>query len=238
MNPALVAGCAAVAGLVGLLLPWLVRRLPEPENDESVEGEAAKPLYVDLASRRGMAWRSAVASAAGAAVVVASVGSDWWLVVLVPLVPVCVALAFIDWHTRLLPAVIVLPATAYAVLAGLAGWALTGDPDDLVRAALGLVIARTAYWLLWFLHSAGMGFGDVRLSALLGFSLGHVGWPELGVGMYSGFLIFGVPGLLLAVVKWDRALLKTAFPFGPFMIAGALLGLMIGPVVADALIGG
>jgi leader peptidase (prepilin peptidase)/N-methyltransferase len=238
VTPALVAGCAVAAGLAGLLVPWLVRRLPEPEQDESVEGEAAKPLYVDLAGRRGLAWRSAVASAAGAAVVVASVGSDWWLVVLVPLVPVCVALAFIDWHTRLLPAVIVLPATAYAVLAGLAGWPVTGDPADLVRAALGLLIARSVYWLLWFLHSAGMGFGDVRLAALLGFALGHVGWPELGVGMYSGFLVFGVPGLLLAIVKWDRSLLKTAFPFGPFMIAGALLGLAVGPVVTDYLVGG
>lgn len=238
MNPALVAGCAVAAALAGLLVPWLVRRLPEPEDDERVDGEAAKPLYVDLAARPGLAWKAAAASAAAAAVVAAAVGSDWWLVVLVPLAPVCVALAFIDWHTRLLPAVIVLPATAYAVLAGLAGWPLTGDPGDLVRAALGLVIARSVYWLLWFLHSAGMGFGDVRLAALLGFALGHVGWAEFGVGMYAGFLIFAVPGLLLAIVKWDRKLLKAAFPFGPFMIAGALLGLAVGPVVTDYLVGG
>ena len=234
MTAALVAACAA---LVGLLVPLLMRRLPEPERDESVEGEPTKPLYVDLANRPGLAWKAAAASAAGAAVVAASVGKDWWLVVLIPLVPVCVALAYIDWHTRLLPAVIVLPATAYVVLAGLAGWPLTGDPDDLVRAAIGLVIARSVYWVLWFIHSAGMGFGDVRLAALLGFALGHVGWAEFGVGMYSGFLIFGVPGLVLALVKWDRKLLKAAYPFGPFMILGALLGLLVGPVVADYLVG-
>jgi leader peptidase (prepilin peptidase)/N-methyltransferase len=147
-----------------------------------------------------------------------------------------VALAYIDWHTRLLPAVIVLPATAFVVLAGLIGWPVTGDPDDLIRAALGLVIARSVYWLLWFVHSAGMGFGDVRLAALLGFALGHVGWAEFGVGMYSGFLIFGVPGLVLALVKWDRKMLKTAYPFGPFMILGALLGLLVGPPIGDYLV--
>ncbi|HEX6150191.1 A24 family peptidase [Nocardioides sp.] len=238
MNPALVAACAAGAGVAGLLVPWLVRRLPEPERDESAEGEPSKPLYADLGARPGLAWKSALASAVGAALVAASVGNDWWLVVLVPLVPVCVALSFIDWHTRLLPAVIVLPATAYAVLAGLAGWPLTGDPDDLVRAALGLVIARSVYWLLWFIHSAGMGFGDVRLAALLGFALGHVGWGEFGVGMYAGFLVFGVPGLVLALLRWDRTLLKTAYPFGPFMILGALLGLLVGAAVADYLVGG
>jgi leader peptidase (prepilin peptidase) / N-methyltransferase len=235
VNAALVAGCAAGAGLAGLLVPWLVGRLPEPERDESVEGEPTKPLYAELAARSGLAWKAALASAAAAALVVASVGSDWWLAVLVPLVPVCVTLAFIDWHTRLLPAVIVLPATAYAALAGLAGWPLTGDPDDLIRAAIGLAVARSVYWLLWFIHSAGMGFGDVRLAALLGFALGHVGWPEFGVGMYAGFLIFGVPGLALALVKWDRKLLKTAYPFGPFMILGALLGLLAGPALVDAL---
>ncbi len=236
MNPALIAGFAAGAGLAGLLVPWLVGRLPEPDRDESVEGEPTKPLYADLAAQPGLAWKAALVSAAAAALVVASVGSDWWLAVLVPLVPVCVALGFIDWHTRLLPAVIVLPATAYALLAGLAGWPLTGDPDDLIRAAIGLVIARSVYWLLWFIHSAGMGFGDVRLAALLGFALGHVGWAEFGVGMYAGFLIFGVPGLALALVKWDRKLLKTAYPFGPFMILGALLGLLVGPIVADYLV--
>jgi hypothetical protein len=96
---ALVAGCAAVSGLLGLLVPWLVRRLPEPERDESVEGEPAKPLYSDLAARSGLAWRSAAASAAAGAVLAAAVGEDWWLVVLVPLVPVCVTLALIDWSS-------------------------------------------------------------------------------------------------------------------------------------------
>ena len=166
------------------------------------------------------------------AIVGAVVGRDWWLVALVPLVPVCVALAVVDWHTRLLPSRIVLPATAYVLVVALVGWGLSGDPDDLVRAAIGLVIARSAYWLLWFVHSAGMGFGDVRLAALLGFSLGHVGWGELLLGMYAGFLVFGLPGLLLALVRWDRALLKTPFPFGPFMLVGALIGLVVGPAAA------
>jgi leader peptidase (prepilin peptidase) / N-methyltransferase len=227
---ALVA--AVVAGLAGLGVPRLVRALPEPERDESAEDEDPKPLYVDVGARPGLALRAALASAATGALVGLALGWDWWLVALVPLVPGCVALAFVDWHTRLLPSRIVLPATAYVIAVALVGWAVTGSSDDLVRAALGLVVARSVYWLLWFVHSAGMGFGDVRLSALLGFSLGHVGWGEFAVGMYSGFLVFGLPGLLLALVRRDRSLLRTAFPFGPFMIAGALIGLLAGPAVA------
>lgn len=229
---------AAVAGLLGLLVPRLVRILPEPETSEAAPGEDPKPLYADVAGSTGLAWRCALAAALVGAVVGAAVGRDWWLVALVPLVPVCVALAVIDWHTRLLPSRIVLPATAYVVVVALVGWAVTGDHTDLLRAAVGLAVARSLYWLLWFIHSAGMGFGDVRLAALLGFALGHVGWGEFAVGMYAGFLVFGLPGLLLALVRWDRALLKSAFPFGPFMLLGALIGLVSGPAAAAYLAGG
>ncbi|QZY30501.1 prepilin peptidase [Nocardioides coralli] len=223
----LLAGVATAAA--GLLVPTLIRALPEPEHDESAEDEDPKPLYVDVASRRGQRWRSALGSGAAGAVIALAVGWDWWLVALLPVVPVCTALAVIDWHTRLLPSRIVLPATAYGVVVGLLGWALSGDHTDVLRAAIGLVVARSFYWVLWFVHSAGMGFGDVRLAALLGFALGHLGWGELAVGLYAGFLVFGIPGLLLAVVRWDRSLLRSAFPFGPFMIIGALIGIVLGP---------
>ena len=234
----MIVGCAAAAGLGGLLVPRAIRALPEPETSEAAPGEDPKPPYVDVGSRPGLAWRSALAAAVVGAIVGAVLGRDWWLVALVPLVPVCVALSVVDWHTRLLPTRIVLPATAYVLVVALVGWGVSGDHGDLVRAAIGLVVARSLYWLLWFIHSAGMGFGDVRLAALLGFSLGHVGWGEFAVGMYAGFLVFGLPGLLLALVKSDRALLKTAFPFGPFMMVGALVGLLTGPAAAAYLVRG
>lgn len=232
MSPEIVAGCAVAAGLGGLLVPRLIRALPEPETSEAAPGEDPKPPYVDVGSHPGLAGRSALVAAVIGAIVGAALGRDWWLVALVPLAPVCVALAVVDWHTRLLPSRIVLPATAYVLVVALVGWGLSGDRDDLVRAVIGLVVARSMYWLLWFIHSAGMGFGDVRLAALLGFSLAHVGWGELLLGVYAGFLVFGLPGLLLALVKWDRALLKSAFPFGPFMLVGALVGLVLGPAAA------
>ena len=67
---------------------------------------------------------------------------------LVPLVPVGVALAWIDLHTRLLPSRIVLPATAYAVLVALVLWGVSGDHDDVLRVAaesadaMGALLAR------------------------------------------------------------------------------------------------
>lgn len=236
MEPVVALGCALIAGVGGFQVPLLIRALPEPERSEAAPGEGPKPSYVEVGSRRGLAWQAALGSALIGAVVGATVGRDWWLVALVPVVPVFVALAIIDWRTRLLPSRIVLPATAYVVIVAVVGAVATGDTADLIRAAIGLVVARSVYWLLWFIHSAGMGFGDVRLAALLGFALGHVGWGEFGVGMYAGFLVFGLPGLLLALVKWDRSMLRTAFPFGPFMLIGALIGLVVGPAAAAYLV--
>jgi len=114
-------------------------------------------------------------------------------------------------------------------------WPLTEDPDALVRGLIGMVGARAVFWALWFIRQAGMGFGDVRLSALLGFVLAYLGWAEYAVGLYSGFLVFGLPGLALAVVKRDRRLLKKAYPFGPFMLLGALLGILVGSSLLDGL---
>ena len=228
---------SAVCGAVGgWFVPALIGRVPEPkpESEPKPDTEPKEP-YADIAALPGLAWKSALVSAACGGLVGAAVGLEWALVILAPLVPVSVALAVVDWRTRLLPTRLVLPATGVAILLGLAGWAVTRDPDALIRAAIALVVVRSVFWVLWWFHSAGMGFGDVRLAALLGFALGQLGWGEVVVGVYSGFLVFGLPGLLLAIARRDRALLKSAFPFGPFMLVGALIGILVGSAVLSSL---
>ena len=237
MSVDLVAGAAvgALCGAGGLLVPLLVARTPEPEP---VDGDEPKTPYAEVAARpRLKAWAVLLSLVSGG-VVGLSVGWDWSLLVVAPLVPVCVALSVIDWHTHLLPSRIVLPALGAAVALTGVVWLIDRDADALVRSLLGMVAVRSLFWLLWFIRASGMGFGDVRLSALLGLVLGHLGWGELVVGVYSGFLVFGVPGLVVAVVRRDRQLLRTPFPFGPFMLLGALAGIGLGPAVWERLVTG
>lgn len=256
---ALVA--ALVCAAAGALVPWVVRSLPEPDqrpepddrepddrepddrepddpeaDDPEADGappaeEPPKPAYTDLGRRRGLLPGAVLASATGGALAGLVLGPGWPMLYAVVATPVCVALAYVDWHTRLLPSRLVLPATAALVLLALVEWAATGEHEQVLRAGLGLLVARSVFWVLWFVHSAGMGFGDVRLAALLGLVLGRVGWVELATGLYAGFLLFAVPGLLWALVRWDRSVLRRARPFGPFMVAGALLGLVVGPLL-------
>jgi leader peptidase (prepilin peptidase)/N-methyltransferase len=220
---------ALLAGLGGLLVPHLIARLPEPQPAaDAPDDEPPKMRYADMAARPGLGWRSAVASVLAGALVGAVTGLDWSLLWLVPLVPVGIALSVVDWHTKLLPRVVVLPATLAAILLVVVVGLLTDEREALVRALLAMVVARSFFWVLWFVRSAGMGFGDVRLAALLGLVLGWAGWSQLALGVWSSFILFAVPALVVVVARRDRTLLKRSFPFGPFMVAGALVGLVWG----------
>jgi leader peptidase (prepilin peptidase) / N-methyltransferase len=237
-----LVGC----GIGGALTPYLIRVLPEPpphpEPEEGAELTAAqkarleeppKELYADLGRRPRLGLLAAGISAVAGAGIGAALGWDWLLCLLLPLVPIGALLGIVDHRTRLLPSIVVLPATLAALAYGGLRWAATGDADELVRGVVCLLLVRTVFWLLWFVRQAGMGFGDVRLSALLGCTLGYAGAVPVFVGFYSAFLLFAVPGLLIAVVKRDRSVLKRAYPFGPFLLFGAWLGIVAGePLVA------
>ena len=233
---------AVVAGLGGLLVPMLIARVPEPEPAPEPESDAPadeppKMLYADIAARPGLGWRSAVVAAVCGALLGAATGLDWPLVWLVPLTPVAGALSVIDWHTRLLPRRIVVPATLAAIVVVVVVGLAAGEREALVRALLGMVVARSFFWVLWFLRSAGMGFGDVRLAAPVGLVLGWVGWGALAIGLWVGFIVFAVPAAGLALVRRDRGVLKQSFPFGPFMVVGALVGLVWGTALTERIWG-
>lgn len=221
--------CAALCGLGGLLVPRVVARLPQPAPGDDLAEPV--PTYAAVAARPGLRWRAAGVAAGSGAVLGAALGWDRALVGLVPLVPVGVALGVVDLHTRRLPRRLVLPATGAVLALVLVDTLVRGDSETLVRSLVGMLLVRSAYWLLWWLHSAGMGFGDVRLSALLGLALAYLGVPEVVVGTWAAFVVFAVPGLVRAVVRRDRGLLRAAYPFGPAMLVGALLGAVLGPHV-------
>lgn len=144
-----------------------------------------------------------------------------------------IALALIDLDVRRLPNAIVLPS--YPVLA----LALTGsawwrhDWWPLARAGAGAAALLAFFGTLWLIHRAGMGLGDVKLSGLIGGMLGYLSWNALVLGAFTGFLLGAVLGV--AVMATGRGTRKTPLPFGPFMVAGALLALFLaGPIVVLA----
>jgi leader peptidase (prepilin peptidase)/N-methyltransferase len=117
-----------------------------------------------------------------------------------------------------------LPDRLVVVLALTAGVPLTLlAPERLGPALLTAVAVLTAYGLIAALPGGGLGLGDVKLAAVLGLILGFAGWPAVLVGVVAPHLINGPIALFLLVTR--RAGAKRALPFGPALLAGALLAL-------------
>jgi leader peptidase (prepilin peptidase)/N-methyltransferase len=142
-----------------------------------------------------------------------------------------IALAGIDLDTHRLPDVVLLPTTV-ATVALLAVASTVGDTwDDFARAVLGGVIGFGALLVVHLAKPAGMGFGDVKLAFLCGVSLGWWGLADVLIGLYGGFVLGALVGLVLIATK--RASFGRAIPFGPFLIAGTLLMVIAGGPLAD-----
>jgi leader peptidase (prepilin peptidase)/N-methyltransferase len=145
------------------------------------------------------------------------------------LAAVGLALALIDIDVKRLPDVLTLPS--YVVGAVLLGVASIDEPHSLLRAVLGAGAMFGVYFGLCFAYPAGMGFGDVKLSGVLGMYTAWLGWDVWGAGLLLGFFLGGFFGIGVVLVKKGGR--KTAVPFGPFMLLGALLAILFGHGLVD-----
>ena len=146
------------------------------------------------------------------------------LVLIFLLVPI----TFIDLEFQIIPDSFSLTG----IVLGLAGsWWWGGLPwwEFFLGAALGwlaLWLVATGYYFCT--GRDGMGGGDLKLLAMLGAFLGYKALlPIILLSSLSGAVI-GV-GLVL----WQGRDGRYAIPFGPFLAAGALLYLFIGPQLVE-----
>ncbi|MCY3806556.1 MAG: prepilin peptidase [bacterium] len=131
------------------------------------------------------------------------------------------ALAVLSWHdlrTRRIPTAIVNPATAVAA-AALAGTAWrSGAPLRLGTAAATAAGAYAAFAVLHALNPDGLGYGDVRLSGLLGLYLGWLGPAAMLTAALLGALGAAAAALVLLAQRRGPG---ATLPFGPFLAGGA-----------------
>lgn len=141
---------------------------------------------------------------------------------------VLVFLAVIDWKTHRLPNSIVLPL--YPILAlAVEGGALAGaiSSTAALTAAISMAAAFVILWLIAF-FTGGLGFGDVKLGGLLALVCGL----ESGYAAALGALILPmILGGLVALPLLFAGRRKHEFAFGPYMVIGALLILLLPDVL-------
>jgi leader peptidase (prepilin peptidase)/N-methyltransferase len=112
---------------------------------------------------------------------------------------------------RLVGALVVLGAVPSALL----------RPERTGPALVAGGVVLTAYLALALLPRGGLGLGDVKLAAALGLILGFGGWPAVVTGLVAAHLINGVVAVFLLIGR--RAGRRHALPFGPALLAGAVL---------------
>ena len=159
-----------------------------------------------------------------------AVGLGWAVPAYLALAFVCVVLAVIDASTRLLPNRITYPA--FPVVLGLLLVASVGlgDLGRLGRGLLAAVAVGGFFLALALISPGGMGLGDVKLAPTLGLALGWLSWGSVAFGVFAGFLLGGLAGL--AAIGLLGLTRKSLLPFGPWLVTGALLGVLAGVDVA------
>lgn len=248
----LAVGCSILGLLVGSFVNVVVWRVPRGESivrpgsrcpscQRSLRSRELVPVVSWVVQRgrcRGcgatISWRYPLVEVLTGGLfclLALRFGWSWALPAYLFLVAALVALSFIDLDTRTLPRRIIwLTGVAGLVLLGVAAMA-SGEEDRLWRALLGAAGALAVFLLLWFVAPGSMGYGDVRLAALLGLYLGWLGLGYVPIGLFLAFVYGAVVGIALLV--GGRAGRNTAVPFGPFLALGAITAILLGGPILE-----
>lgn len=201
---------------------------PEPALAAQPPAGAPRPRVLGLfpaadAETRAALRRDALPVAVGALLAVAALAVRGGFTLLLPahaaFAVLASALTALDFRLRRLPDALTFPA--YPLL--LALLALPGDGSALLRALLAALALTAGYYALAF--SGGAGLGDVKAAGTVGLVLGWTGWHAVLVGTVYASLLAAVWAVGLLAAR--RASRRTQIPFGPFMMGGALLALLL-----------
>ncbi len=145
-------------------------------------------------------------------------GPSWQLIWTSVYASLFLLIAVIDLEHRLVLNGVILPSI---ILALVASWLSAGPPlsSALTGGAIGfsLFAAIAAAW------PGAMGGGDVKLAALIGLV---TGFPQVLVALTSGILAGGIAAAFLLITRIMGR--RSYLPYAPFLILGALVGLLYG----------
>ena len=108
-----------------------------------------------------------------------------------------------------------------AILASLLYVFILHNSYFIIHLLSGIGALLFFFFLFLLTKGRGMGFGDVKLSFLLGLVLG---FPGTLISLYIAFLTGAIIGCILIIWK-KKKLIGTKIPFGPFLVLGTLVAI-------------
>jgi leader peptidase (prepilin peptidase) / N-methyltransferase len=189
------------------------------------------PAHEDDYRPRGLDWRTAVVSAASAAVF-GGLALRWadhtdfiGFMVLSAFSAALVVLLATDLDQKILPDWITLPLIVFAAVVLVAG-----ASPLLARRDLGLISGIAAgigapFFLLVTdrVLRGELGFGDLKLAMAVGLLTGV---SLLVTGLLAASIAFSA--VLIVLMALRRIGMKSAIPFGPVLIFGAFVAVLVG----------
>jgi leader peptidase (prepilin peptidase) / N-methyltransferase len=173
-------------------------------------------------------WLVTLVSAAAGALVGWRIGNDPAVVVFAVFAVLCVLLAFVDVAVRRLPDLL----TGLVAVIGVVGLGTTSylaqDMEPVLRGLIGAALAGGFFLALVWLRpdGDGMGLGDAKLAGVLGLYLGWLSWKDFTLGILAGCLLAAVYAVtMVSAGRMDR---KSPVAYGPFLLLGAALALLLG----------
>ena len=248
MTAQLIAG-ASVTGLVmGGLLDPLGQRLAQRSvqeqrrRDEASGGPSgASPLDHSAQPPRLLPVGVSPVRTVGAAVVtgvLAAGGANRFgaHLVLLPFTVffgVLVVVSTTDLSYGLIPRRLVYPGLAAVLGLLVAVAAVDGEWHRLATAGIGAVATFAALFVIWWLAPRGIGFGDVRLSALIGLATGWIGLLDVYAALVSAFIAGLLVGVATTVLRGTGR--RAKIPFAPALAAGAIVAVLWGAPIVQAI---
>jgi len=205
---------AVVAFVVGAALGWWPLAA---WTQRSMKGERMPLRTVRIAG--------AAITAVTFAALALRFGLTWILPALLVFAATSSVLTLVDLAEKRLPNAVIFPTlAAVAVLLVPATWA-SGEWIALLWAVIGSAAMFAVYFVLALISPSSMGMGDVKLALVIGLLLGWFGLNAWLIGLLAAFIVGGVIALVALALR--RVTLRGSIPFGPSMLAGALMALLV-----------
>ena len=126
-----------------------------------------------------------------------------------------VPLFFIDLKHHRLPNILTMPGIGLGLL-------LSAGLGHLKSAVAGLVVGGGVLLVVALITRGGIGMGDAKLQAMVG---AFLGLRLMLISLAIGVILGGIVGLFLLAFQIRGR--KDMIPYGPFLITGAVLALLV-----------
>ncbi|MBA7670692.1 Type 4 prepilin-like proteins leader peptide-processing enzyme [subsurface metagenome] len=118
---------------------------------------------------------------------------------------------------------IFLPPSKVAYPDGAVALLLSSLPEPgIVQAAIGGGIGLFLFLLIVIISRGGMGWGDVKMAALIGIVTGYL----VFVALFLAVILGGLVAVVLLLFKLRKR--KEGIPFAPYLSLGAMITLLFG----------